>query len=466
MSAVFWGEAVVTAVYILNHSPTKALNGMTPYEAWHGCKPAVSQLRVFSCLAFIKELSHIGKLDDRSTPRVFIGYVEGSKAYRILDPGTQRVRMARDVGSTKGEDGHGTSGWATARLRCTTSLLSTSTSRELGEQLLFTKHAYPSPQASTDSSVTLSRHDFGCNEFFTNTTTAGDSTHSSTEGHSSGYVHFDTSSCRPRPVEFATPLSHDEERLDAYHDSEPLQYRTLENLLGKQPVSGLVPRDLKAQLHLAWDDGETRSFAEAQRHAACVPRCRRRWTRLRRIAPGSLLISLVVFKLKRDEDGAIVKRKACLEGIDFDDAFAPVARMESVRLFALATQEGWHVHHMDVKSVFLNGELKEDLRSPARRARCCAYKKALYGLRQAPRAWNAKLDSTLKGMGFEQSPHETAIYLRGNGGNAMLVGVYVNDLVITGAKNAKVAAFKEEIKATFQMSDLGPLSFYLGIEVH
>jgi hypothetical protein len=84
-------------VYILNRSPTKALNNRTPYEAWHGCKPAVSHLWVFGCLAFGKELGHIGKLDDRSIPGVFIGYAEGSKAYRILDPGTQHVRTMRDV---------------------------------------------------------------------------------------------------------------------------------------------------------------------------------------------------------------------------------------------------------------------------------------------------------------------------------------------------------------------------------
>jgi hypothetical protein len=78
MSAIVLGEAVVTAVYILNRSPTKALNGMTPYEAWHGRKPAVSHLRVFGCLAFTKELGHIGKLDDRSTLGVCIGYAEGS----------------------------------------------------------------------------------------------------------------------------------------------------------------------------------------------------------------------------------------------------------------------------------------------------------------------------------------------------------------------------------------------------
>jgi transposase InsO family protein len=88
MSAVFWGEVVVTAVYILNRSPTKALNGMTSYEAWHGRKPAVSHLWVFGYLTFGKELGHLGKLDDRSTPGVFIGYAESSKAYHILDPGT------------------------------------------------------------------------------------------------------------------------------------------------------------------------------------------------------------------------------------------------------------------------------------------------------------------------------------------------------------------------------------------
>jgi hypothetical protein len=97
MSAVFWGEAVVMVVYILNRSPTKALNGRTSYEAWHGRKPAVSHLRVFGCLAFGKELGHIGKLDDRSTPGVFTGYAEGSNAYRILDLGTQHVRTTRDV---------------------------------------------------------------------------------------------------------------------------------------------------------------------------------------------------------------------------------------------------------------------------------------------------------------------------------------------------------------------------------
>ena len=87
----------MTAVHLLNRSPTSALDGKTSYEAWHGRKPANSYPRVFGCLAFVKELNHVGKLDDRSSPGVFIGYAEGAKAYRVLYPTTQRVRVARDV---------------------------------------------------------------------------------------------------------------------------------------------------------------------------------------------------------------------------------------------------------------------------------------------------------------------------------------------------------------------------------
>ncbi|WVZ54330.1 LOW QUALITY PROTEIN: hypothetical protein U9M48_005142 [Paspalum notatum var. saurae] len=483
------GEAVATAVYILNRSPTKALNGKTPYEAWHGRKPAVSHLRVFGCLAVVKELGHIGKLDDRSTPGVFIGYAEGSKAYRILDPGTQRVRTARDVVFDEGR------GWAWDKA---VDDGSTPTYDDFTVEYIHFERAGGVGSSSSPSMPTpvpeppptpprlrlhqvLHQH------------------HHSRLPHAlqrPTVTPLGTSTPTPARVdhgmaEFATPLSHDEERLDAYHDGEPLRYRTMENLFGDQPVPGLVPRDLEAQLHLASDDGEPRSFAEAERHAAWraamqsemdAVETNRTWE-LADLPRGHHAITLKwVFKLKRDEAGAIIKHKARLvargfvqqEGIDFDDAFAPVARMESVRLLlALAAQEGWHVHHMDVKSAFLNGDLKEEVyvhqppgfEIPGKEGKVLRLRKALYGLRQAPRAWNAKLDSTLKGMGFEQSRHEAAIYRRGNGGNALLVGVYVDDLVITGVKDAEVAAFKEEMKATFQMSDLGPLS-YLGIEVH
>jgi hypothetical protein len=284
-------------------------------------------------------------------------------------------------------------------------------------------------------------------------------------------------------VELVTSLSHDEERVDACYDGKPLRYRKVEGLLIDPSMPGPMSRILAGELHLACDDGEPRSFAEAEKHAVWraamqsemdTVETNHTWA-LADLPHGHRAITLKwVFKLERDEAGTIVKHKARLvargflqqEGIDFDDAFATVARMEFVRLLA-------YVHHMDVKSVFLNEDLKEvyvhqssGFAIPGKEGKVLRPRKALYGLRQALRAWNAKLDSMLKGMGFTPSLHEATIYRRGNGRSALLVGVYVDDLVITDANDAEVAAFKEEMKTTFQMSDLGHLSFYLGIEVH
>jgi hypothetical protein len=91
--------------------------------------------------------------------------------------------------------------------------------------------------------------------------------------------------------------------------------------------------------------------------------------------------------------------------------------------------------------------------------------KALYGLRQAPRAWNVKLDSTLKRLGFMQSPLEHGLYARGDSKSRLLIGVYVDDLVVIGGCINVINGFKKQMQTEFKMSDLGPLSFYLG-KVH
>ena len=189
-----------------------------------------------------------------------------------------------------------------------------------------------------------------------------------------------------------------------------------------------------------------------------------------------------VFKVKRDDAGEVVKHKARLvakgyaqkQGVDYDEVFAPVARIETVRiLFALAAQGDWEVHHMDVKSAFLNGDLQEEVyvhlppgfTEAAQAGKVLGLKKALYGLKQAPRAWNAKLDQELNALGFHRSTVEHAVYKRGTGSSLLLVGVYVDDLIICGPDKQKIAEFKEQMKKIFSMSDLGLLSYYLGMEV-
>jgi hypothetical protein len=128
---------------------------------------------------------------------------------------------------------------------------------------------------------------------------------------------------------------------------------------------------------------------------------------------------------------------------------------------------------MDVKSAFLNGDLAEEVyvaQPPGyvvagKENAVLHLKKALYGLRQAPRAWYAKLDDTLSNLGFARSPVEHAVYRRGSNTSFLLVGVYVDDLIITGTDAVAIAEFKEQMKELFKMSDLGLLSYYLGIEV-
>src|SRR6266540_6707487 len=204
---------------------------------------------------------------------------------------------------------------------------------------------------------------------------------------------------------------------------------------------------------------------------------------LTELPPGHRPIGLKwVYKLKKDVQGVMIKHKARLvakgyiqrQGVDFDEVFAPVARLESVRLLlAMVAQEGWIVHHMDVKSAFLNGELSEEVYvaqppgfvAEGEEDKVLHLNKALHGLRQAPRAWNIKLDQSLGELGFRQSTCEHGVYTRGVGMSRLLIGVYVDDLIITGGDVEAIDSFKWEMTRLFQMSDLGVLSFYLSIEV-
>lgn len=198
---------------------------------------------------------------------------------------------------------------------------------------------------------------------------------------------------------------------------------------------------------------------------------------------GQKLIGLKwVYKLKRDANGEVVKHKARLvangyvqkKGIDFEEVFAPVTKLETVRLLlALAAKKGWEVHHMDVKSAFLNDDLEETVYVTQPEGFIVegkshmVYKliKALYGLKQAPRAWYSKLRKCLEKLGFEKCPYEYVVYTRREGDEVLIIAVYVDDILITGIKVSNIVRFKKQMAQKFEMSDLGKLSYYLGIEV-
>lgn len=162
------------------------------------------------------------------------------------------------------------------------------------------------------------------------------------------------------------------------------------------------------------------------------------------------------------------------QGIDYEEVFAPVTRMETVRLLlALAAKNGWEVHHMDVKSAFLNGEIDEEVyvcqpegfEKKGEEHKVYKLFKALYGLRQAPRAWYTKLRKCLENLGFEKCLYEHAVYVKREGNECLIIGVYEDDLLVTGTSVENILKFKTQMCCEFDMSDLGLLSYYLGIEV-
>ncbi|KAI0496759.1 hypothetical protein KFK09_023083 [Dendrobium nobile] len=190
-----------------------------------------------------------------------------------------------------------------------------------------------------------------------------------------------------------------------------------------------------------------------------------------------------VYKAKKNAKGEIGRYKARLvakgysqrAGIDYDDVFAPVARLETIRLIiSLAAQNKWKIHQMDVKSAFLNRVLEEEVyiqQSPGyevkrQEDKVLKLKKALYGLKQAPRVWNSQIDKYLQDRGFIKFPYEHALYIKNNNGNILIVCLYVDDLIFTENNPMMFQEFKQAMTKEFEMTYIGLMAYYLGIEVH
>jgi hypothetical protein len=243
------------------------------------------------------------------------------------------------------------------------------------------------------------------------------------------------------PLEFTSSPTDIDEYVDTFHDGEEVHFRRVDNIVGNGGAPGLATRILDDPELLLISVEEPPMFAVAERDA----NWRRAMLQEMKVIEDNGTWELVdppagcrpiglkwVYKVKRDERGAIVKYKARLiargsvqrEGIDFEEVFAPVARMESVRLLlAMAAAKDWRVHHLNVKSAFLNGELaetvfvKQALGFAVKGAehKVLRLRKALYGLRLAPRAWNAKLDATLGELEFTRCATEHMLYTRRRG---------------------------------------------------
>ncbi|GJR71665.1 putative ribonuclease H-like domain-containing protein [Tanacetum coccineum] len=189
-----------------------------------------------------------------------------------------------------------------------------------------------------------------------------------------------------------------------------------------------------------------------------------------------------VFRNKRDERSIVVKNKARLvaqgfrqeEGIDYDEVFAPVARIKAIRLFlAFASYMGFTVYQMDVKSAFLYGTIEEEVYvhqppgfvDPAHPNKVYKVIKALYGLHQALRAWYETLSSFLMENGFRRGTIDKTLFIKKKKSDIMLVQVYVDDIIFGSTKKSMCTEFEECMHKRFQMSSMGELTFFLGLQV-
>ncbi|GJU70726.1 putative ribonuclease H-like domain-containing protein, partial [Tanacetum coccineum] len=189
-----------------------------------------------------------------------------------------------------------------------------------------------------------------------------------------------------------------------------------------------------------------------------------------------------VYRNKQDERGVVVRNKARLvaqghrqeEGIDYDEVFAPVARIEAIRIFlAFASYMGFIVYQMDVKSAFLYGIIDEEVYvsqppgfvDPKFPKKVYKVVKALYGLHQAPRAWYATLSTFLLKSGYRRGTIDKTLFIKKDKNDIMLVQVYVDDIIFGSTKRSWCDEFEALMKSRFQMSSMGELTFFLGLQV-
>ncbi|GJZ55906.1 putative ribonuclease H-like domain-containing protein [Tanacetum coccineum] len=189
-----------------------------------------------------------------------------------------------------------------------------------------------------------------------------------------------------------------------------------------------------------------------------------------------------VFKNKKDKRGIMIRNKARLvaqghtqeEGIDYDEVFAPVARIEAIRLFLAYTSfKDFVVYQMDVKNVFLYRKIEEEVfvcqppgfKDPNFLDKVYKVEKALYGLHQAPRAWYETLSTYLLDNGFQRGKLDKILFIKRKKGDILLVQVYVDDIIFGSTKKELCNAFEKLMHENFQMSSIGELTFFMGLQV-
>lgn len=458
----FWAEALNTAVYMKNRSPTVAVTGAVPHELWTGRKVSLRHLRVFGCEAFVHKKGHLSKLDQRCDRYTFVGYSDECKAYRLIDLNNPtRLITSRDVifnenvfpaaMSTDSDDSYSL---VLPSITMSNSTGSTSQKDRPSEHKPgATRSRSPSPKQPAATSQ------------------------SPIQDVSSGGE--DDAEYDELPSDMTMYQPSQESIIDAEKGAEKSSY----NLRQRQ-----VPKfDNLLNLSLVAIDDENITVSDALNdekwHKAMSDEIAAMQTNdvweLVDLPEGRKPIqSRWVFKIKRDTSGKIQKYKARLvakgysqtPGIDYDDTYAPVVKYSTVRmLLAIAAHKNLLIHHMDVDNAFLYSENSHELymKQPegfvnaGNEKKVCKLKKCIYGLKQSSRQWNLKLKNVLIQMGYEQSKAEPCLFK--NGVSTILC--FVDDILIFESNKNRLNKIKSYLQDQFTMKDLGEVKDLLGMRI-
>ncbi|WVZ58379.1 LOW QUALITY PROTEIN: hypothetical protein U9M48_008658 [Paspalum notatum var. saurae] len=432
----FWAEAVNTACYIVNRIFLRAFLGKTSYELRFDRQPSVKHLRAFGCRCFVlKKAGHLDNFESRCLDGIFLGYASNFRAFRVWILEAKQVVKTCEVMMKKAppifedEEGAVNDGDAGATAPAAAPTTSATSSDDEGG---------PLPTASSSLTRQQAHAEAGPAE-------------------DAGEVTFEIVPSRQ------VQHDHPPHRMigDIHHRVTHSLVNSLAFFSHFAYVASFEPRDVSHALSDPnWVNAMHEELENFERNHDLVeppPNC-------------SPIGTKWVFKNKQGEDGMVVRNKARLpvvsskEGIDYDETFAPVARLEAIRiLLVFAASKGFKLQQMDVKSAFLNGFIEEEsARFPDR-----VYKlrKALYGLKQAPRAWYARLKSFLLKSGFVMGSADKTLFRLSHGGDTLIVQIYVDDIIFGGSSHALVSSFAEQMSSEFEMSLMGELQFFLGLQI-
>ncbi|CAL2246283.1 unnamed protein product, partial [Prunus armeniaca] len=426
----FWAKAVGTAVYLQNRCYTTSVTDKTPFEAFTGRKPGVKHLRVFGSICYSHIPSNLRqKFDDKASKRIFMGYGSCEKGYRVYNLQTEKIILSRSV--------------------------------------VFYENKSWNWESKQDETVSV-------HFIFEN----GNSEIAKTEEASREIHSIDSPNLNQLilDAEHVSGRNGSGTSQGSTPSNTPVKLRSLEDIYARCHMTIIEPETYyEAVEDKAWKEAMDAEIETIEKNGT--------WELVEKPTDKPVIGVKWVFKTKLNLDGTVEKHKARLvakgyaqkPGIDYNETFAPVARLNTIRtLIALATQKGWKLFQLDVKSAFLNGVLKEEVYTEqpegfevkAGSHKVYKLKKALYGLKQTPRAWYSEIDTYLASCNFKRSTSEATLYTKTDEeGKLIIVSIYVDDIVYTGNSNALLSEFKRDMMQKYEMTDLGLLHHFLGMGV-